>query len=394
MQLNKRISSISPSITLGISAKAKEMKANGVDVISFAAGEPDFDTPDFIKNAAKKALDEGKTGYVAVGGIPELKKEIVKKLKTDNGLDYAENEIIVSVGAKGVLFNILMALIDDGDEVLIPEPYWVSYPEMVKATGGVGVLVPSTIDKDFKITVADLEKYVTPKTKAIFMNSPSNPTGSVYSKAELQEIADYLDKKGIWVISDEIYEKILYDNIKHVSIASLNAQLKEKTIVVNGFSKSHAMTGWRLGYAAGNKDVIACATRLQGQSTSGATSFVQYAAVEGLKDTSFIEPMRVEFEKRRNVVVEMLNDIQGFKCPKPQGAFYVFPDISALFGKTIGGVEIKGSMDLAGVILEKAEVATVPGIGFGMDKNLRISFATSMDNIKEGLTRIKKLIEG
>lgn len=394
MRLNKRTARISPSITLGISAKAKEMVAQGIDVVSFAAGEPDFDTPDFIKNACKKALDEGKTKYVPVGGIPALKNGIIEKLKNDNGLTYKPGEIMISVGAKGALYNIIMTIVDDGDEVLIPTPYWVSYNDMVIAAGGVPVFVPSSLEKEFKITAEDLKKYITPKTKALFLNSPSNPTGAVYSKDELKKLGDFLKTQDILIISDEIYEKILYDKVEHVSIAALVPELKEKTIVINGFSKSHSMTGWRLGYAAGPAEIIKVATELQGQSTSGATSFVQFAAVEGLKDMSFLEAMRSEFEKRRDFIVAGLNKIDGFTCPNPLGAFYVFPDVSALYGRTLGGVKIKGSMDLAEVLLEKAHVATVPGIGFGMDENLRFSFATSLEEIQKGLERIKKFIEG
>ncbi|HCL55953.1 MAG TPA: aspartate aminotransferase [Spirochaetia bacterium] len=394
MAFNKRISSIAPSMTLGISAKAKEMKAKGLPVINFSAGEPDFDTPDYIKEACLKAIKEGKTKYAPVGGIPELKNAIIEKLKKDNGLEYTAGEIMVCVGAKEALFDVIMTIADEGDEVLMPAPYWVSYEEIVRVSGAKTVIVPSTLENNFKITVDELKKHITPKTKALIMNSPSNPTGSLYNEKELKELADFLSDKNIWVISDEIYEKIIYDNEKHVSIASFSPEIKKKTIVINGFSKSHSMTGWRLGYAAGPKEVISLASGLQGHATSGTPTFIQYAGVEALKDTGTVEKMRVEFEKRRNVIVEGLNKIKGFKCPKPQGAFYVFPDVSGLFGQTIGGKKITGSMDLCEVILEKANVAGVPGIAFGMDQNIRFSFATSLKDIEEGILRIKQLIEG
>lgn len=394
MKFNKRIAAINPSMTLGISAKAKAMRAEGTHVVNFSAGEPDFDTPTFIKDAAKKALDEGKTKYTPVSGVPALVNEIIKKLKNDNNLSYDSKQIMVSVGAKGALFNIIMTLVDDGDEVLLPAPYWVSYEEMIKAAGGKTVVVESSLEKDFKVNAADIKKAITDKTKVLMLNSPSNPSGALYTKAELKEIADLLEDKDIWIISDEIYEKITYDNEKHVSIASLSDKMKEKTIVINGFSKSHSMTGWRLGYAAGNKDVIACANRIQGHSTSGATSFAQFGAVEGLKDLSFLKEMQAAFAKRRDIVVEGLNQIEGINCPTPKGAFYVFPDIKGVIGKTLAGVKIEGSMDFCNVLLEKGHVAAVPGIAFGMDNNIRISFATSEDEIKEGLKRIKNLVEG
>jgi aspartate aminotransferase len=393
MNYNKRVAAIAPSMTLGIAGKAKAMKAEGISVVNFSAGEPDFDTPEFIKEACKKALDQGKTKYAPDGGIPELKNAILEKLKKENGLTYTAEEVFVTVGAKEALFDMIMTVIDEGDEVLIPVPYWVSYEEMVRAAGGKSVFIPTSLSQGYKVTVADVKKYVTPKTKAFLLNSPSNPSGVVYSPEELKALAEYFAAQNIWVISDEIYEKILYGKATHASIASF-AGMKEKTIVINGFSKSHSMTGWRLGYAAGPKQAITYAKRLQGHANSGAATFLQYAAVEGLKDTSFIESMRKEFEKRKEVIVKGLNQIQGIRCPEPDGAFYVFPDVSALFGKTLGGKVMKGSMDVSEVLLEVSHVATVPGIAFGMDQNIRLSFATSLSDIEEGLKRIKKLVEG
>lgn len=393
MNYNKRVASIAPSLTLGISGKAKAMKASGINVVNFSAGEPDFDTPDFIKDACKNALDQGKTKYAPDGGIPELKSAIIHKFQKDNNLNYTGEEVFVTVGAKEALFNMMMTLVDEGDEVLIPIPYWVSYEEMVKAAGGKAVFIPTTLAQGYKVKVEDIKKYVTPKTKAFILNSPSNPSGVVYSPKELEELAQYFSTQEIWVISDEIYEKILYGNTTHVSIASLLG-MKEKTIVINGFSKSHSMTGWRLGYAAGPKQAIAYAKRLQGHANSGAATFLQYAAVEGLKDCSFLKPMQEELNKRKKIIVEGLNNIKGFVCPEPHGAFYVFPDISALFGKVLGGKKIENSMDFCEVLLELSHVAVVPGKAFGMDKNIRLSFATSVAEINEGLSRIKKLVEG
>jgi len=286
-----------------------------------------------------------------------------------------------------------MTLVDEGDEVLIPIPYWVSYEEMVKVAGGKPVFIPTTLEQGYKVRVEDIKKYVSPKTKAFILNSPSNPSGVVYSPKELEELAKYFSSQEIWVISDEIYEKILYGNTTHVSIGSFSG-MKEKTIVINGFSKSHSMTGWRLGYAAGPKQAITYAKRLQGHANSGAATFLQYAAVEGLKDCSFLKAMQEEFKKRKEIIVKGLNNIKGIVCPDPDGAFYVFPDISALFGKVLAGKKIENSMDFSEVLLEGSHVAVVPGKAFGMDKNIRLSFATSVAEINEGLSRIKKLVEG
>ncbi len=393
MNYNKRVASIAPSLTLGISGKAKAMKASGINVVNFSAGEPDFDTPDFIKEACKKALDQGKTKYAPDGGIPELKTAILEKLKNDNQLTYTTDEVFVTIGAKEALFDMIMTLVDEGDEVLIPIPYWVSYEEMVKVAGGKPVFIPTTLEQGYKVRVEDIKKYVSPKTKAFILNSPSNPSGVVYSPKELEELAKYFSSQEIWVISDEIYEKILYGNTTHVSIGSFSG-MKEKTIVINGFSKSHSMTGWRLGYAAGPKQAITYAKRLQGHANSGAATFLQYAAVEGLKDCSFLKAMQEEFKKRKEIIVKGLNNIKGIVCPDPDGAFYVFPDISALFGKVLAGKKIENSMDFSEVLLEGSHVAVVPGKAFGMDKNIRLSFATSVAEINEGLSRIKKLVEG
>lgn len=393
MSLSQRISSISPSVTLAITAKAKQMKAEGIDVIGFGAGEPDFDTPEHIKNAAKKALDDGFTKYTPASGTKELKDAICKKFKTDNGLDYSPAEILVSCGAKHSLYNAIVTICSEGDEVIIPSPYWVSYPEMVKASGATPVILKTTKESDFKVLPAELINAINPKTKLFILNSPSNPTGMLYSKEELREIAQILEEKGIYCISDEIYEKIIYGGQKHESIASVDDKIKERTIVINGVSKAYAMTGWRIGYAAGPKDIIKVMSNLQSHSTSNPTSISQKAALAALEGPQApVEEMVAEFEKRQEYIVGRLNSIEGISCLKIQGAFYVFPDVSQLFGKFFNGSEIKDSMSLTELLLNEANVAVVPGVAFGSDENLRLSYASSMDNIKKGLDRIEKFV--
>lgn len=393
MVLSKRISSISPSVTLAITAKAKQMKAEGIDVIGFGAGEPDFDTPEHIKNAAKKALDEGFTKYTPASGTKELKDAICKKFKTDNGLDYSPAEILVSCGAKHSLYNAIVTICSEGDEVIIPSPYWVSYPEMVKASGATPVILKTTKDSNFKVLPVQLINAINPKTKLFILNSPSNPTGMLYSKDELEELGQILEKMGVYCISDEIYEKIIYDGRSHESIASVDAKIKERTIVINGVSKAYAMTGWRIGYAAGPKDIIKVMSNLQSHSTSNPTSISQKAALAALEGPQApVEEMVAEFEKRQEYIVGRLNSIEGISCLKIQGAFYVFPDVSQLFGKSFNGSEIKDSMSLTELLLNEANVAVVPGVAFGSDENLRLSYASSMDNIKEGLDRIEKFV--
>ncbi|MCK5216066.1 MAG: pyridoxal phosphate-dependent aminotransferase [Candidatus Omnitrophica bacterium] len=394
MILSERISSISPSATLAITAKAKQMKAEGINVIGFGAGEPDFDTPEHIKDAAKKALDEGFTKYTPASGTKELKETVCRKFKADNNLDYKSEEILISCGAKHSLYNTIVAICSEGDEVIIPSPYWVSYPEMVKASGATPVILKTTRKSNFKVLPIQLIEAITSKTKLFILNSPSNPTGMLYSKDELQGIGQTLEKKGIYCISDEIYEKIIYDGQEHKSIAALSDRIKELTIVINGVSKAYAMTGWRIGYAAGPKEIIKAMSNLQSHSTSNPTSIAQKAALAALEGTQEpIGAMVAEFKRRRDYIVERLNSIEGICCLKTQGAFYVFPDVSELFGKSFNGNEIKDSMSLTSLLLNEAKVAVVPGAAFGSDNNLRLSYASSMDNIKEGLDRIEEFIK-
>src|SRR5512135_836389 len=393
MSLAKRVQSIKPSPTLAVDAKAKAMKAEGIDVVGFGAGEPDFDTPDNIKEAAIKAVRDGFTKYTPVPGTDELKDAIINKLKNDNGLTYARPEIIVSTGAKHSLYNIAQALYGPGDEVIIPSPYWVSYPDQVLLNDASPVIVETTEKQGFRISATDLEKAVTKKTKALILNSPSNPTGLAYDRDALAAIAKVAVKHGIYVISDEIYEKIVYDGFRHVSIASLGDDIKALTLTVNGLSKSHAMTGWRLGYAAGPKDVIGAMTKIQSQSTSNPCSITQKAAVEALNGPQgFIPVMVAEFDKRRKYIVDRLNAIPGVVCPNPKGAFYAFPRVSSYYGKGVGGKTIKGSADLAAYLLDEAKVAVVSGDAFGADAYIRLSYATSMATIEKGLDRIEKAL--
>jgi aspartate aminotransferase len=393
MSLAKRVQSIKPSPTLAVDAKAKAMKAEGIDVVGFGAGEPDFDTPDNIKEAAIKAVRDGFTKYTPVPGTDELKDAIIKKLKDDNGLTYTRPEIIVSTGAKHSLYNIAQALYGPGDEVIIPSPYWVSYPDQVLLNDASPVIVETKEENGFVLTAEAFEKAITPKTKALILNSPSNPTGLGYDEKALKGIAEVAVRHKVYVISDEIYEKITYDGFRHVSIASLGDEIKALTITVNGLSKSHAMTGWRLGYAAGPKDVIASMTNIQSQSTSNPCSITQKAAVEALNGPQgFIGVMVAEFDKRRKYIVDRLNSIPGVVCPNPKGAFYAFPRVSSYYGKGVGGKTIKGSADLAAYLLDEAKVAVVSGDAFGADAYIRLSYATSMATIEKGLDRIEKAL--
>lgn len=395
MKISKRAKNIAASLTLAISAKAKQMKKEGIDVVSFGAGEPDFDTPEFIKEAGIKAIKDGFTKYTPTSGTPELKEAICEKFKKDNDLEYKPSQIIVSCGAKHSLYNIFMAILDPGDEVIIPAPYWLSYPEMVKMAGGVPVFLTATADNDFKITPEQLESEITKKTVALVINSPSNPTGSVYTKEELEQFAEIAYRRKIAVVSDEIYEKLIYDGEKHVSIASLGKELKDMTFVVNGMSKSYSMTGWRIGYAAGPEDAIASMGRVQDHSTSNPTSISQVAALAAIKgDQSCVKDMLVQFDKRRKYIVERLTNIPGVKCPVPKGAFYVLPDMGVYLNQEINGKMIKGSMDLCDYLLDDAKVSVVPGVAFGADTCIRLSYATSMENIEKGLDRIEKALLG
>jgi len=392
MLLSEKISQISPSPTLSITAKAKKMQAEGVNVIGFGAGEPDFDTPVNIKEAAKKAIDKGFTKYTPTAGTKELKDAICAKFKKDNNLEYAPDEILVSCGAKHSIFNIVVTLCNENDEVLLPSPYWVSYPEMVKVAGGKTVLLNTTKESGFKIIPEQLEKGIRPKTKLLILNSPSNPTGMVYSESELKELSKIITRTGIYCISDEIYEKVIYDQ-PHVSIASFGEEIKKKTIVVNGVSKAFSMTGWRIGYCAGPKEIIQAMSNLQDHSTSNPTSIAQAASVEALTGSQDdLEKMVKEFKKRRDFMVDRVNGIAGISTIKPQGAFYCWVDISGILQKSANGKRIANSMDLTDALLNGAHVAVVPGGVFGDDNYIRLSYATSMENIIEGLNRIELFI--
>jgi aspartate aminotransferase len=392
--LSNRAKSLKPSPTLAINAKAKSMQAQGISVISFGAGEPDFDTPENIKQAAKKALDAGFTKYTPVGGIDDLKDAIIKKFQRDNQVSYKRSEIIVSCGGKHSFYNLAQAIFDQGDEVIVPAPYWVSYPPMVALANGTPVIVETTEKNEFKITPEELKKAMTPKTKALIINSPSNPTGSAYTKKELEKIAEVALSKNIFVISDEIYEKIVYDGFEFTSIASLSEEMKKRTIIVHGVAKTYAMTGWRIGYTAGSEEIIAAMNNIQSQSTSNPTSIAQKASVEALAGPQDeVGKMVTAFGQRRNYIVDRLNKIPGVSCYKPVGAFYAFPNFSSYYGKSYQGKRIENSTPLADFFLEVARVAVVPGVEFGADPFERLSYATSMEDIKEGLNRIEEALK-
>lgn len=394
MILSNRAQKIKPSPTLAIDAKAKAMKAEGIDVVNFGVGEPDFDTPENIKEAAIKAIKEGFTKYTPVGGIDALKDAVIDKFKKDNRLDYTREEIIISCGAKHSLYNINQAILSPGDEILIPSPYWVSYPDQALLNDAVPVFV-KTYEKDsFMLRTESLKAHITQKTKLLILNSPSNPTGLTYDQKTLEGIAEIVLRNNMYIISDEIYEKLTYDGVKHISIASLGEEIKQRTIVVNGLSKSYAMTGWRIGYAAGPKDIIKAMTNIQSQSTSNPTSIAQKAAVEALRGPqNFIKTMLEEFDKRRKFLIDSLNKINGLSCLTPTGAFYAFPNTSALYGKHYNGKLINSSSDLAMYLLEEAKVALVHGAAFGDDNYVRLSYATSIDMIKKGVERIAEAIQ-
>ena len=392
--LSSRAKSLKPSPTLAINAKAKAMQAQGIQVISFGAGEPDFDTPENIKQAAKKALDQGFTKYTPVGGIDELKDAIINKFKRDSHLTYKRSEILVSCGGKHSFYNLAQAIFDQGDEVIIPAPYWVSYPPMVALAGGTPVIVETAEKNEFKITPDDLKKAVTPKTKALIINSPSNPTGSAYSKKDLERIAEITVSKSFFVISDEIYEKIVYDGFQFTSIASLSEEMKKKTIIVHGVAKTYAMTGWRIGYTAGPEEIISAMNNIQSQSTSNPTSIAQKASVEALAGPQDeVGKMVSAFTQRRNYIVDRLNKMPGVSCYKPAGAFYVFPNFSSYYAKSYQGKKIENSTHLADFFLDVARVAVVPGVEFGADPFERLSYATSMEDIEEGMNRIEEALK-
>ncbi|MBF0557193.1 MAG: pyridoxal phosphate-dependent aminotransferase [Nitrospirae bacterium] len=391
--LSERTQRIKPSATLAIDAKAKSMKAQGIDVLNFGLGEPDFDTPEHVKEAAIKAIKDGFTKYTAVGGIDELKDAIIRKLSVDNNIAYAKEEVIVSCGAKHSLYNIAQALFNPGDEIIIPAPYWVSYPDQALLNDAVPVFIPTDEAENFMLRPDEFESKITGRTKALILNSPSNPTGSSYDEKALVAIAEIAVRRNIFVISDEIYEKLVYDGTRHISIASFGGEIKKRTIVVNGLSKSHAMTGWRIGYAAGPKDIIKAMTGIQSQSTSNPTSIAQKAAVAALTGPQdYTSVMRAEFDRRRKTLVDGLNAIEGVSCLKPSGAFYAFPNVSRFYGRSVGARRIDSSLDMATYLLEEAHVALVHGEAFGDDRYIRISYATSMDIIEQGLDRIKEAL--
>ena len=392
--LADRVLRVKPSKTLAVTAHAAELKAAGKDVINFGVGEPDFDTPDNIKTAAIQAIQNGFTKYTAAAGIPDLKKAIQAKLHRENNLDYDLGQIIVSAGAKYSIYSLFQILLNAGDEVLIPAPYWVSYPDMVLLAHGEPVIVPTKAENNFELTLEDLQKNITPRTKILVLNSPSNPTGSVYSQAKLQAIAKFLEDKDIYIIYDEIYEYFLYGKEKFYSIAQFSQKIREKTIIVNGVSKSYSMTGWRIGYAVGPVQVIKAMETLQSQSVSNPASIAQAAAVEAINgDQSSVKVMLNAFAKRRQCMLEAFQQIAGIKCHAPQGAFYVFPDISALYGKSYKGKLLKNSLDFADMLLIEKNVAVVPGVAFGDDNCVRLSYACSTENIKKGLARLAEFVQ-
>ena len=388
--LANRVKTLTPSSTLAITAKAKALKEQGIDVIGLGAGEPDFNTPENILQAAKKSMDQGLTKYTPAGGLPVLKQAIIDKLARDNNLTYKASEILVGVGAKHVLYTLFQVILNEGDEVIIPIPYWVSYPEQVKLAGGVPVYVEGTAKQSYKITAQQLRDAITEKTKAVIINSPSNPSGMIYSKEELAELAKVAEEKDILIISDEIYEKLVYNGVEHYSIAQLSDAIKARTIVVNGVAKSHSMTGWRIGYAAGDSEIIKAMTDLASHSTSNATTTAQYATVEaynGSQET--VEMMRQAFESRLEVIYPKVAAIPGVKVLKPQGAFYLLPDVSEAATKT-GYTSVD---EFASALLTEANVAVIPGSGFGAPATVRLSYATSLELLEEAVKRIDAFVK-
>ncbi len=392
--VSKKVAEIAPSLTLEITAKAKKLKSEGVSIIGFGAGEPDFNTPQYIIEAAKRALDIGFTKYTPAAGMPELKEAICEKFLKDNGLSYEPSQIVVSTGAKSSLFHAICAMVDEGDEAILPSPYWLTYPELVKLAGGKTVFVKTFAKDGYKMTAKELEAAITEKTKLLILNSPNNPTGAVYTKDELAAIAKVCEKKKIYVISDEIYEKLVYGGEEHISIASLSDYMKEHTVVVNGMSKSYSMTGWRIGYLAAPSDIAKAVSSMQSHTTSNACSIAQYASVAALtsdESNKFIENMQKTFDERRKYMVKTLQETKGIVLPEPKGAFYVFADVSAYYGKKFAGEEVKDSLSFANLALKKG-VAVVPGAAFGDDNCIRLSYAISLEDVKEGLKRLKEFL--
>ena len=394
MELSRKAQAIEPSLTLAITAKAKEMKEKGIDVISFSAGEPDFNTPKNIINAAIKAMEDGNTKYTSVNGILQLREAICKKFKDDNGLEYNPSQIVVSTGAKQSLANTFLAILNPGDEVIVSTPYWVSYPELIKLADGKPVFVEGDEKSNYKFTNENLEKAVTAKTKAIVLNTPNNPTGTIYNKEELEVIADFAKKYNIIIISDEMYEKLIYDNENHISIASLSKDAYERTIVINGLSKSYAMTGWRIGYCAASEKIAKLMISIQSHVTSNVCSITQYAALEALNGPQDeITKMINEFEKRRNYMINRIESIDNLSIVKPKGAFYIMINIENCLGKEINGKVLNDSMEFCASLLENEKLAVIPGKAFGLNNYIRVSYATSMEAIKEGLNRIESFIK-
>ncbi|MCZ6540339.1 MAG: pyridoxal phosphate-dependent aminotransferase [Nitrospinae bacterium] len=396
MKFAQRIQNIQPSMTLSIASKVQSLKEQGIDVIGFSGGEPDFATPENIKQAAIRAIQANDTYYTLVGGTLALKDAIIEKFVSDNGLSYERNQIVVSCGAKHSFYNLAQVLWDAGDEIIIPAPYWVSYPDMVVLANATPVILNTSPSSQFKITAEQLQNAVTSKTRALVLNSPSNPSGSAYTRPELEALAEVVLKHQLLVISDEIYEKIVFDGFEHFSIASFSDDMKRSTVVINGVSKCFAMTGWRIGYLAAEAEIAAAVTKLQGQSTSNATSIAQAACVEALtgKQTpGAIRKMVAEFKKRRDCLMDRYAKIESVSCHQPVGTFYSFPDFSGILGREWNGKTLQGSLDVAEFLLEEAKVALVPGIAFGADNNLRLSFATSMENLKEGMDRIESAVK-
>jgi len=391
LKLSERVKSLKPSPTLAISAKAKELRAKGIDVIGFGAGEPDFDTPEFIKEAAIKALKEGKTKYAPAAGIPELREALAQKFKEVNGIDYKPSEVVVSAGAKNILFLIFLMLLNEGDEVLVPAPYWVSYKEQIKLFGGVPVEVPTEEGRGFTLTLEDLKPFVTERTKVLILNFPNNPTGATIKEEELRRIAEFCAQRGIFIISDECYEAFTYDGEKHISTASLGEEIKKITFTVNAFSKTYSMTGWRVGYVGcPNEEYAKVIANLNSQSISNVTTFAQYGALEALRNpeaSKFVEKMRQTFERRRNLMVSLLREIPDIKVNTPKGAFYVFPNFRNYASK------FETDVEFTKYLLEEAKVAIVPGSAFGYEGFARLSYCNSDEEITEGVNRIKKALE-
>ncbi len=395
MSISKKVKEIAPSLTLEITAKAKKMKADGVSVVGFGAGEPDFNTPKFIIDSAKKALDIGFTKYTPAAGTVELKNAICKKFLKDNNLTYSPNQIVISTGAKSSLYHAICAIVDEGDQVILPSPFWLTYPELIKLAGGECVFVNTEKKNGYKMTAEQFINAITAKTKCLILNSPNNPTGAVYSEQEIKDIAKIAEEKGIYVISDEIYEKLVYANEKHYSIAQYSEKMKELTIIINGMSKSYAMTGWRIGYLAAPSEIAKAISSMQSHTTSNACSISQYASVTALEDAQgdeFISEMQKVFDERRCLMIKMLTGVNGIEIIEPKGAFYVFVNVSKLYGKNFEGQVINGSLSFADCALKKG-VALIPGVAFGNDDCIRLSYAISNEDIIEGLNRLIAFIK-